>query len=110
MSCQSSIPLVQFIFSWLGTIALVTGLVSGALHVISYWAKGASPTLNATLAKVGAGFVLPPAVAMIGAAFDPARLLGCVSNLELYIVVGAIAVMWVTWTVLFPRPGQASEE
>ena len=103
MSCQSSIWLVQYIFSHLGTISLIIAVASGVAHLAYYLVKGLAPTLNATLAKIAAGFVLPPAVAMAGSAFDPDDLLGCVTNLELYILVGSVSVMWITWTVLFPR-------
>jgi len=103
MICQPEIWQIQFVYSHLGTISLIFAVISGGAHIVYYWLKGFSPTQDATFAKMAAGFVLPPAVAMAGAAFDPGKLLGCVTGIELYILVGAVAVIWITWTVLFPK-------
>ena len=58
--------------------------------------------LNVTVGKMLAAFVLLPAIFMGLAAFDPPNLLGCVANLEVYIVVGAFSVVWITLSLLFP--------
>ncbi len=102
MSCHSSFGLVQIIYNYLGTISLVIGGLSGALHILYYFIKGMNLTLNATIAKVTAGTALPPAFVMLFAAFHLDDL-GCVTNLGLYVFIGAISVIWITVTVLFPK-------
>ena len=103
MNCHSNIWLVQLIYTNLGLISLGGAAVAWISHIIYYRAKGFTLTLNATIAKITAGAALPPALAMLGAAVDPANLLGCVSELGLYIFIGAVSVIWITWTVLFPK-------
>jgi hypothetical protein len=103
MKCESTIAWVQFIYLHLGTISLLVAAGSGLAHVAYCLIRRMDFTLNTTLAKIGAGFVLPAAFAMGFSALDPPSLLGCVTNLPLYILVGAVSVVWITLTVLFPK-------
>ncbi len=103
MSCEPSNWLVQFVYTHLGTISIIAALLSGAAHLLHNWSSGIKLRLDRTIAKVVAGFVLPPVIAMAGAVFDLDHLLGCVTNLELYVLIGALSVGWITWTVLFPE-------
>jgi hypothetical protein len=53
--------------------------------------------------KFLAGTAIPPAIAMaLSAILNPGDFLGCVTNLEIYIFAGAAAVIWLSWSVLFP--------
>jgi len=100
--CEPGTDVVRWIYSHLGVVCIGLGLISGAAHVVYCVAVGRGATLRDTLGKVGGGFVLPSALMMGLSAFDPAELLGCVTNLELYIVVGSLSVAWITLSVLFP--------
>jgi hypothetical protein len=102
MLCHSGISLIDLIFTHIGTISLVGAVIAWISHMAYYKYYGYKLTLNATLAKVVSGAAVPPAIAMLGAAFDPPDLLGCVSDLGLYIFIGSVSVIWITWTVLFP--------
>jgi len=59
-------------------------------------------TLNIVMGKLVAGFVLAPAFAMGLSSVDPDNLLGCVANIEIYILAGSLSVIWITLSILFP--------
>jgi hypothetical protein len=102
MQCHASVWGVEPIYQNLGRISLLIGFVSAVAHVVYCLIKDRQPELNAAVAKLVGGAVLPPAVAMGLSSIDPENLLGCVTNLELYIFVGAFSVVWITLSVLFP--------
>ena len=102
MACHANIWGIELVYSHLGTLSLFVAIFSGIAHVVYYLIKGMPLTLNATLGKMLAGFVLPPAIAMAASAFDPANLLGCVNDLPIYILAGSVSAMWITFSVLFP--------
>ncbi len=103
MSCHSGIDLVDYFYLHLGTIALGAATITWLLHMAFYRIKKYPLTLKANIAKIASGFALPSAAAMLIASFDPPDLLGCVSNLGLYIFIGSVSVIWLAWTVLFPE-------
>jgi hypothetical protein len=103
LDCQPDNPTVALIYSNLGTIGFVFGGGAVIAHIIYYWARGFVLTLPAIIAKFLAAESVPAAVGLIGAVLAPAKLLGCIKNLELYIIVGGIAVLWITITILFPQ-------
>jgi hypothetical protein len=103
MACEPSNWLFQYIYAYLGTISIIVALLSGAAHLIHNYFYGIKLALDRTMAKVVAGFVLPPIIAMAISVFDLKHLLACVENLELYVLAGAISVGWITWGVLFPQ-------
>jgi hypothetical protein len=103
MNCSSGVEFIQYLYNHLGTISLSIGAFAGVAHCVFYLVeKREPPTLNATLAKIAGGAALPPAIAMMGAAFNPHSLLGCIENLGLYVLVGSVAVIWLTLQALFP--------
>lgn len=104
MECHASIwgDKVDFIYSNLGRISIGIGVASAVLHIAYCLLRNRELALNATIGKMLAGFVLPPAIVMGIASIDPPNLLGCVSNIEIYIVVGAFSTIWITLSILFP--------
>lgn len=94
---------IASIYTNLGKISLVIGAFCAALYIVFCLYTSRPLELSPTLAKMVAGFVLAPAVAMAFASIDPPALLACVTNLEIYILVGATSVIWITMSVLFPN-------
>jgi hypothetical protein len=124
MKCEPAAQWIGFIYSRIGTISIVLALVSIGAHVAYYLIKKTEPNLDTALAKMGAGAVLAPAIAMVFSTFDLDNLLPCKSegrsqlsllrpvrqdqprkNLELYILTGSITILWISIAKLFPRGG-----
>jgi hypothetical protein len=93
---------MEVIYLNLGRLSIAVGILSALAHVVHCLFLNRPPALNDTLGKMLAGFALPPALAMGLAAFDPPDLLGCIFNLEIYILVGAMSVIWIVLSILFP--------
>lgn len=102
MQCHASIWGAEFIYLNLGRLSIALAFVSAMAHVAYCLLNDIPLAPNATVGKMLAGFVLPPAIVMGLAAIDPPNLLGCVTNLEIYILVGAFSVVWITLSILFP--------
>jgi hypothetical protein len=103
MGCNAAVWNLNVVYLHLGTISIVLGAIAAVSHVIFCFWENKKPELNAMLAKLLAGAVLPPAAAMGVASIDPANLLGCVESLGIYILAGSISVIWITLSVLFPN-------
>ena len=105
MTCEPTYEWVKIIYSWLGTISIILALASIGLHVGYYRIKHVRPELVTAIGKMAAGSVIAPAIALIIAVFDLKSLLACINNLEIYVLAGAIAILWISFTVLFPPGG-----
>jgi hypothetical protein len=105
MICEPAYEWLKSIYSWLGTISIVLALASIAAHVIYYKIKKVRPNLVTAIAKMAAGSVIAPAAALIISVFDLDHLLDCIKNLEIYVLAGSIAILWISFTVLFPSGG-----
>ena len=93
---------VGFIYFNLGTLSLIAGVSVAIIHIAYFLLRGRALHLNEILGKAMAASVLPAAIAIGLASLDPVGLLGCVNNVEIYIVVGAFSVVWITLSILFP--------
>jgi hypothetical protein len=103
MECHANIWLVQYLSpSWSIIISIFVAFISAILHIAYCLLNDRQLALNATMGKALAGYVLPPAMLMGLASLDPVNLLGCVTNLEIYIFAGAFSVIWITLSILFP--------
>jgi hypothetical protein len=102
MKCEASIWFVHVLYSNLGKLSIAAGVIAALAHVIYYAIKNRELALNVAVGKMLAGTVIPPAFLMGCAAFDPPNLLGCVTNVEIYIVVGAFCTIWIALTICFP--------
>jgi hypothetical protein len=62
------------------------------------------PKLTIAVTKLSAVITIPPAAALLLSSLykPPEEFLGCIHDLPIYIIVGSLAVLWVSWTVLFP--------
>jgi len=105
MTCDPTHEWIKFIYSSLGTISIILALVAISAHVVYYWIKGVHPKLPTAIAKMAAGSAIAPAVALVLSAFDLNHLLPCVNYLEIYVLAGSIAILWISIIVLFPSGG-----
>ncbi len=90
-----------FLIDNLGTIILIFALISAvgqaAFYFFKQWPMDLKGIIQKTLA--GAGFV--SGLALIVCAFDT-NLLQKITNLEIYILISGISILYVSYIGLFP--------
>jgi hypothetical protein len=95
--------LAAFVYAHLGWGSIIIGVVAWILYLSYFKIKKYELDLSVAMAKFLAGTAIIPAIAIGFSAISPGDFLGCVTGLELYIVVGALSVLWISWGVLFPN-------
>jgi hypothetical protein len=89
-----------FAYSHLGWGSIAIGVIAWVIYLLK--PKSYELSLGVAVGKFVGATAIVPAIAIGISAISPGDFLGCITGLELYIVIGALAVIWVAWTVLFP--------
>lgn len=105
-----ALPGFSSFYHFMGTIGVACGLVTACAYILYCFYKRGNISLVAALQIALCGVSLPAAIGLIGAAFFPEKLLGCIENLPIYILAGAISMILIIWTVLFPERSEVTEE
>jgi hypothetical protein len=103
IGCNTAIWEIAVVYHWLGSISAAFGIITGIVHVVYCWLTNKKIEMSSTLGKMLVAYFLPPTIIMGLSSIDPASLLGCVSDIRISILLGAAAVIWITFTVLFPN-------
>jgi hypothetical protein len=98
--------LLAYVFEYLGTGALILGVIGWFAYLFFARIKRYRATLPIAITKLLATIAIPPALALLYAALfvkSPEEFLKCIHDLPIYIIVGSLAVLWVSWKILSPN-------